>query len=340
MTPTTTLNCRRESSTATKAKYHLNKAGLANAKLELHVGDAAFTSVEVGMLLQSEAARIGLTIDLKREPSDGYWSNVWRQRSFHAGEWNARPTDDLLLSVGYTSNAKWNESGYKNERLDKLVEEARGTLDFQKRKAIYWEVQKILYEDGCSAIPAFTNYIGAASTKVKGLTHCKTGRVRRFQLRRHDLAGCGWLKRIQWPQPRQPTPTAWRRKVTRLVIKRLAISIVTMWAVTVMVFVGTEILPGDVAQAILGQSATPETLAGLRSQLGLDRPAYVRYLSWLGGFTRGDLGTSLSGGTPISGLIKQRLGNTLLLARDHRFRRGPAGAAHRFARSDVPRQRL
>lgn len=102
--------------------------------------------------------------------------------------------------------------------------------------------------------------------------------------------------------------------MTRLVIKRLAISIVTMWAVTVMVFVGTEILPGDVAEAILGQSATPETLAGLRNQLGLDRPAYMRYLSWLGGFTRGDLGTSLSGGTPISGLIKERLGNTLLLA--------------------------
>jgi peptide/nickel transport system substrate-binding protein len=158
-----------------KAKYHLNKAGLNNAKVELHVGDAAFTSVELGMLLQSEAARIGLTIELKREPSDGYWSNVWRQRSFHAGEWNARPTNDLLLSIGYTSNAKWNESGYKNERLDKLVEEARGTLDFQKRKTLYWEVQKILYEDGCSAIPAFTNYIGAASNKVQGLTHCKTG---------------------------------------------------------------------------------------------------------------------------------------------------------------------
>lgn len=102
--------------------------------------------------------------------------------------------------------------------------------------------------------------------------------------------------------------------MTQLVIKRLAISIVTMWAVTVMVFVGTEILPGDVAEAILGQSATPETLAGLRSQLGLDRPAYVRYLGWLGGFVKGDLGTSLSGGTPISGLIKERLGNTLFLA--------------------------
>jgi peptide/nickel transport system permease protein len=87
-----------------------------------------------------------------------------------------------------------------------------------------------------------------------------------------------------------------------------------MWAVTVMVFVGTEILPGDVAGAILGQSATPETLAGLRNQLGLDRPAYMRYLGWVKSFTKGDLGVSLSGGTPISGLIKERLGNTLFLA--------------------------
>jgi peptide/nickel transport system permease protein len=102
--------------------------------------------------------------------------------------------------------------------------------------------------------------------------------------------------------------------MTRLVIKRLVVSIVTMWAVTVMVFVGTQILPGDVAEAILGQSATPETLAGLRNKLGLDRPAYVRYLGWLEGLAKGDLGTSLSGGIPISGLIKQRLGNTLVLA--------------------------
>jgi peptide/nickel transport system substrate-binding protein len=174
-----------------KAKYHLNKAGMNNAKLELHVGDAAFTSVELGMLIQSEAARIGLTIDLRREPSDGYWSNVWRQRSFHAGEWNARPTNDLLLSIGYTSNAKWNESGYKNERMDKLIAEARGTLDFQKRKTLYWEVQKILYEDGCSAIPAFTNYIGAASNKVKGLTHCKTGGFGGF-----NFADTVWLETV------------------------------------------------------------------------------------------------------------------------------------------------
>jgi peptide/nickel transport system permease protein len=100
----------------------------------------------------------------------------------------------------------------------------------------------------------------------------------------------------------------------RMVMKRLTVSLVTLWVVTLLVFAGTEFLPGDVAEAILGQSATPETVEGLRSQLGLDRPAYVRYLDWLSGFVTGDLGVSLASGTPITGLIRDRLGNTLILA--------------------------
>jgi peptide/nickel transport system permease protein len=99
-----------------------------------------------------------------------------------------------------------------------------------------------------------------------------------------------------------------------LIAKRFVTGLVTLWFVTILVFVGTELLPGDVAEAILGQSATPETLAGLRSQLGLDRPAHVRYFDWLWGFFRGDLGTSLASGAPIADLIMERLGNTLFLA--------------------------
>ncbi|MFH1135596.1 MAG: ABC transporter substrate-binding protein [Pseudomonadota bacterium] len=171
-----------------KAKYYLKKAGMENAKLELHVSDAAYASVELGMMLQNEAAKVGCNIELRREPVDGYWSNIWRQRSFHAGEWNARPTNDLLLSIGFTSNAKWNESQYKNERLDRLIDEGRGTVDLAKRKEIYGEVQKILYEDGCNVIPCFTNYIGAINDKVRGLVRCKTGGLGGF-----NFADTAWL---------------------------------------------------------------------------------------------------------------------------------------------------
>ncbi|MES0021214.1 ABC transporter permease [Mesorhizobium sp. M0036] len=102
--------------------------------------------------------------------------------------------------------------------------------------------------------------------------------------------------------------------VVKLVAQRVALGIVLLLAVSVLIFAGTQILPGDVAQAILGQSATPESLANLREQLGLNQPAYVRYFHWLGGALTGDLGTAMSSGQDIATSIKGRLWNTLFLA--------------------------
>ncbi len=90
--------------------------------------------------------------------------------------------------------------------------------------------------------------------------------------------------------------------------------VATLWVVSVLVFAGTEILPGDVAQIILGQNATAETLAALRSELGLDQPAFVRYFDWLGDMATGDLGISKAGGATIESLIGNRLLNTIVLA--------------------------
>jgi peptide/nickel transport system permease protein len=100
----------------------------------------------------------------------------------------------------------------------------------------------------------------------------------------------------------------------KLVAQRVALGILLLLAVSVLIFAGTQILPGDVAQAILGQSATPESLANLREQLGLNQPAYLRYLHWLGGVLTGDLGTAMSSGQDIATSIKGRLWNTLFLA--------------------------
>lgn len=102
--------------------------------------------------------------------------------------------------------------------------------------------------------------------------------------------------------------------ILTLVAKRLALGVVLLLAVSVLIFAGTQILPGDVAQAILGQSATPEALARLREELGLNDPAYIRYFRWLGGVLTGDLGTAMSSGQDIATSIKERLGNTLFLA--------------------------
>lgn len=102
--------------------------------------------------------------------------------------------------------------------------------------------------------------------------------------------------------------------IVKLIAQRLALGILLLLAVSVLIFLGTQLLPGDVAQAILGQSATPEALANLRAELGLNDPAYVRYLDWLGGVLTGDLGTALSNGQDISAALGKRLTNTLFLA--------------------------
>lgn len=99
-----------------------------------------------------------------------------------------------------------------------------------------------------------------------------------------------------------------------LFVRRLIYGALTLLVVSFIIFAATEILPGDVATAILGQSATEENAAAMRERLGLNRPAYVRYTEWLGAFLQGDLGNSLSNNRPIAPQIRFRLENTLLLS--------------------------
>ena len=100
----------------------------------------------------------------------------------------------------------------------------------------------------------------------------------------------------------------------QLILKRVALGILTLLLVSALIFAGTQLLPGDVASAILGQNATPESLAALRQDLGLDLPAWQRYLSWLHGFVTGDLGMSLANRQPVADLLWPRFGNTMALA--------------------------
>ena len=102
--------------------------------------------------------------------------------------------------------------------------------------------------------------------------------------------------------------------ILKLIAQRLALGVLLLLAVSVLIFAGTELLPGDVAATILGQSATPQSLANLRAELGLNDPAYVRYFRWLGGMLTGDLGTALSNGRDIADALGGRMANTLFLA--------------------------
>ncbi len=106
------------------------------------------------------------------------------------------------------------------------------------------------------------------------------------------------------------------------VLQRLGLGVLTLFFVSVIIFSSIEFLPGDFTQAVLGQTATEETVAAFRRELGLDQPAYIRYFDWIGALAQGDLGTSFSGraasgvdrSRPVVDLVGPRLENTLFLA--------------------------
>lgn len=102
--------------------------------------------------------------------------------------------------------------------------------------------------------------------------------------------------------------------VLGLIVKRLGLGLVTLLVVSIIIFGAVEMLPGDLAQQILGQSATDETVAQLREELGLNRPALVRYFEWLGGAVQGDFGVSLANDRSVAEQLAPRFANTLFLA--------------------------
>jgi peptide/nickel transport system permease protein len=104
------------------------------------------------------------------------------------------------------------------------------------------------------------------------------------------------------------------KNIVIMVGKRLAMGVVTLIVISMLIFVGIDLLPGDVATAVLGQQATPETVAAFRKELKLDLPAPVRYVNWLSSFFRGDMGNSLANGRPVAKLIEWRFNNTMFLA--------------------------
>ena len=158
-----------------KAKHHFEKAGVLGQTIPVITSDAASSAVDMAVLIQQSAEKIGLKLDVQRVPSDGYWSNYWLKAPVHFGNINPRPTPDILFSLLYASTAPWNESQYKSEKFDRMLIEARGSLDEAKRRAIYDEMQVMVSEEAGTAIPVYISNVDAISQKLKGLRHNPLG---------------------------------------------------------------------------------------------------------------------------------------------------------------------
>ncbi|SPK77010.1 ABC transporter substrate-binding protein (plasmid) [Cupriavidus taiwanensis] len=167
-----------------KAKFHLRKAGVTG-KVPVVTSPAALYSVEMALMLQQAAQRVGLELDIKRMPADGYWSNHWLNSPVGFGNVNPRPSADTILTQFFKSDAPWNESRWKNPRFDQLLLGARAETDFAKRKQLYADMQTMIHAEAGIGIPLFLSSIDAHSTKLKGLSPIPLGGLMGYAFAEH-----------------------------------------------------------------------------------------------------------------------------------------------------------
>lgn len=150
-----------------KAKFHLKQAGLSSLKVDLSASDAAFLgAVDTAVMFKEQATKSGIDINVVREPTDGYWTNVWLKKPFVMCYWAGRPTEDWMFSQVYAKGSPYNDTHWNNERFNKLLVEARAELDTAKRRTMYGEMQQLVSDDGGVIIPMFSNMLSARSNKI------------------------------------------------------------------------------------------------------------------------------------------------------------------------------
>lgn len=151
-----------------KAKHYLKKAGHTSFKVNLSSSEAAFPgAVDTAILYKEHAKACGIDINVIREPSDGFWSDVWMKKPFTMCYWAGRPTEDWMYRLAYSDDATWNDTFWKHERFNKILREARTEIDQNKRREMYYESQKILRDEGGVIIPMFANHVWAVSDKIQ-----------------------------------------------------------------------------------------------------------------------------------------------------------------------------
>jgi peptide/nickel transport system substrate-binding protein len=150
-----------------KAKWHLKQAGMDSIDLELSASDAAFAgAVDAALLYKEQAAKSGINITVKREASDGYWSNVWMKKPWCACYWPGYPTQDSIFTQAYAKGASWNDTFWDNSRFNELLVQARSELDPARRGELYGEMQALVSNEGGAVVPFFANDVFAVSDKV------------------------------------------------------------------------------------------------------------------------------------------------------------------------------
>jgi len=151
-----------------KAAFHYKKSGV-DSPIVLHISDVTFPgAVDAAQLFQESANAAGIPLQIKREPGDGYWSEIWNRKPFCGSYWAGQPTQDEQYSIAYLSSAEWNETKFENPAFDKLILAARSELDTPKRKSMYREAAMIVRDEGGVILPMFNDFVDATGPRIQG----------------------------------------------------------------------------------------------------------------------------------------------------------------------------
>lgn len=151
-----------------KARHHLKQAGYDKLDVEFSVANAAFEgAVDAATLFKEHAAKAGINVNIRREPDDGYWVNVWRKKPFSMGYMGGRATPDWMFSTSFASGSPWNDTHWENERFNTLLKAARAELDDKKRREMYFEMQQIVHDDGGTIVHSLPSIVDAVADKVQ-----------------------------------------------------------------------------------------------------------------------------------------------------------------------------
>lgn len=150
-----------------KAKHHLKKAGMDSLNVELSAADSVLPgAVDMCVLFSERAKAAGINLKVKREPNDGYWSDVWLKKPFVFVKWGARPTPDNMFTLAYKDDAAWNEAHWKHPRFNELLLQAKAELNDTLRAEMYREMCQISRDEGGTIIPIFVNFVCARRGNV------------------------------------------------------------------------------------------------------------------------------------------------------------------------------
>ncbi|MGI9480270.1 MAG: ABC transporter substrate-binding protein [Hyphomicrobiaceae bacterium] len=154
-----------------KAKFHWQKSGLGSSAVPIVCAEVAPGAVEQCLFMQREGKKIGANFDVKKVTTDGYWGSVWLKEPICVASWNMRPTANIMMTLAFKSDAKWNETRWKNEKFDQTLQAVRGVTDAAKRKQMYCDLQTMIHEENGMSLPMHRNYVDAIANHVKGLTY-------------------------------------------------------------------------------------------------------------------------------------------------------------------------